>query len=137
MRYRWQSRLPPEGPRSPCPVPTSSIDGVHLRGHVIVRRDLLLNAELFVLLIFCLTTDVRDACVRIFINVEDSSSWHSRLLDFVRWQGRIEFLLFWSLRRTRAKAGCYKQGCCVRRSHAGAAGRKNCSGYSGNENNNV
>lgn len=110
MRYYWRVRLPPESSRPPRSVPTAGINRVHLRGHVIVRCDLLLNAELFVLLVLCLTTDVRDARVRIFINVKDSFSGYARLLDFVRWQGGIHFLLLRRLWRARPKACRREQG---------------------------
>jgi hypothetical protein len=52
---------PPHTARSPRPVPTTGIVSVQLRGHVIVLRDLLLNAQLFVALVLWLATDVSNA----------------------------------------------------------------------------
>src|SRR5262250_3159364 len=117
------SRLPPESSRSPCSVPTAGIKAVHFRGHVIVLRDLLLNAELLVALVLRVVADVSNACLLVFINVE-GSSFHRRVLNFVRWQGGVHLLLLWRLRREGAEASRRQQRCCIGRSHLGAAGHK-------------
>src|SRR4029078_1960919 len=110
---------PPERARSPRSVPTTGINGVHLRGHVIILRDLLLNAELLVALGFSLVAYVRNACLFVLINIE-GSSLHCRVLDCVGWQSSIELLLLWRLRRDGVEASRRQQRCCVSCSHLGA-----------------
>src|SRR5215470_7315898 len=97
------SRLPPESSRSPCSVPTAGINAVHLRGHVIVLRDLLLNAELLVALVLRLVADVSNACFLVFIHVENASFYRGTL-DFVRRKRSIDLLLIWRLRREGVEA---------------------------------
>src|SRR5262245_57055962 len=105
----WLVRSPPEGSRTPCAVPTPGGIGLHLSRHVLVLRYLLLNSQLLILLILLLPADVGDTCLFIFINVKDSFSWHIRPLYLVRWQGSIDLLLLWRLRRARAKASSGEQ----------------------------
>src|ERR1700745_1037779 len=112
MRYHWLFRSPPESSRTPCSVPTKCGCTVHFRCHVIVLRDLLLNAELLVALVLRVVADVSNACLLVFINVE-GSSFHRRVLDFVRWQGRVHLLCVWRLRGGGAEASRRQQRCCI------------------------
>src|SRR5437867_12101975 len=104
--YRRRSFLsPPHPSRAPCPVPLPGGVGLHLRCHVALPRDLLLNSQLLVALVLLLPADVSNTGFLVFVNVEDSFSFHRRPLNLVGWQCRIDLLLLRRLRRARAEAG--------------------------------
>src|SRR5215471_21599602 len=79
------NRSPPERSRSPCSVPTPGGIGLHLRCHVLVLRYLLLNSQLLIVLILFLPSDVGDACLLVFIQIENVS-FYGGAFHLVRWQ---------------------------------------------------
>ena len=85
---------------------------VHFRCHVIVLRNLLLNRELVITLVFRFPTDVGKSCFLVFIHVKDVTL-HCGPMDVVRWQGDVDLLLLRRLRGVRAESRRSKQGCCV------------------------
>src|SRR6266513_189861 len=89
---------PPHPSWTPCSVPTKCGCTVHFRGHVIVLCDLLLDGELPITLILGFVTNVSNASLLVFIDIE-GSALHCRVLDFVRREASIEFLLLCRWRR--------------------------------------
>src|SRR2546421_11922077 len=103
ITQRTDDRSPPNG-WSPRPVPTPGSVALQFRCHVLVLRYLLPNSELLVALILLFAADVGETCFLVFIDVEDSFSFHGGPLNLVRWQGSIDLLLLRRLRRTGSKA---------------------------------
>src|SRR6266567_8073332 len=103
LHRRRSCPSPPHPSWTPCSVPTPGGCTVHFRRHVIVLCDLLLDGELPITLILGFVTNVSNASLLVFINVE-GSALHRRVLNFVRRQGSIEFLLLGRLRRPCAEA---------------------------------
>ena len=83
-----------------------------------------MDCQLLVALVLLFATDIGDACLLVFINVEDSFSWHRGPLDVVRWQSGVDFLLLRRLRRARAETRSAEQGCCVRLLQLGTTGHE-------------
>jgi hypothetical protein len=133
--HRRRSFLsPPHPSRAPCPVPLPGGIGLHLRCHVTLLRDLLLNSQLLVALVLWFSPDVSEACLLVLINVEDSFSFYRGAFNLVRRQRCIDLLLLRRLRRPSPKARRREQRRGIAGSHLCTAGKKERGGR-GEENN--
>src|SRR5437764_13793103 len=84
---------PPHAPHAESAIEVHGCLTIHLRGHIVVSRNLLLNGELLVMLVFLFAADVSDALLLVLVNIKDAFVGNGGALNFVSCERSIDLFL--------------------------------------------